>query len=236
MKARVWRVLDGVLPVTVVAMLTIAATVILTPAEAAPVEYVKICSLYGAGFYYIPGTDTCFNPILHDAREQTAGGTWRYREPPNPHTVVRAANAACRGGRLIKLGDFSSSDLTLDVHNRWITEVLPLKLGKHEYIKSVIYQGGFTGSGVDPGNFCLFYFVNDDPKFGPFFDDALGCINTAPFTDVSGAQVFTPDLPVPPTPPDPADVFSLRGANGRLWKTLSPSDIQGELKVWLCIR
>ena len=27
--------------------------------EAKPVQYVKICSLYGAGFYYIPGTDTC---------------------------------------------------------------------------------------------------------------------------------------------------------------------------------
>src|SRR6516165_6234108 len=25
----------------------------------AGVEYVKVCSLYGAGFYYIPGTDTC---------------------------------------------------------------------------------------------------------------------------------------------------------------------------------
>ncbi|RZN06021.1 porin [Bradyrhizobium genosp. SA-3] len=29
------------------------------PAKAKAVEYVKICSLYGAGFYYIPGTDTC---------------------------------------------------------------------------------------------------------------------------------------------------------------------------------
>jgi len=29
------------------------------PVKAKPVEYVKICSLYGAGFYYIPGTDTC---------------------------------------------------------------------------------------------------------------------------------------------------------------------------------
>jgi hypothetical protein len=27
--------------------------------KAKAVEYVKICSLYGAGFYYIPGTDTC---------------------------------------------------------------------------------------------------------------------------------------------------------------------------------
>jgi Porin subfamily len=29
------------------------------PLKAKPVEYVKICSLYGAGFYYIPGTDMC---------------------------------------------------------------------------------------------------------------------------------------------------------------------------------
>ena len=29
------------------------------PAKARPVQYVKICSLYGDGFYYIPGTDTC---------------------------------------------------------------------------------------------------------------------------------------------------------------------------------
>jgi len=29
------------------------------PVKAKAVEYVKICSLYGAGFYYIPGRDTC---------------------------------------------------------------------------------------------------------------------------------------------------------------------------------
>jgi hypothetical protein len=29
------------------------------PVKAKPVEYVKICTLYGDGFYYIPGTDTC---------------------------------------------------------------------------------------------------------------------------------------------------------------------------------
>src|SRR6266478_1673159 len=27
--------------------------------KAKPVEYVKVCSLYGAGFWYFPGTDTC---------------------------------------------------------------------------------------------------------------------------------------------------------------------------------
>ena len=29
------------------------------PVKAKPVEYVKVCSLYGAGYYYIPGTQTC---------------------------------------------------------------------------------------------------------------------------------------------------------------------------------
>jgi hypothetical protein len=29
------------------------------PVKAKAVEYVKVCSLYGAGFYFIPGTDTC---------------------------------------------------------------------------------------------------------------------------------------------------------------------------------
>jgi hypothetical protein len=29
------------------------------PVKAKPVEYVKVCSLYGAGFFYMPGTDIC---------------------------------------------------------------------------------------------------------------------------------------------------------------------------------
>src|SRR5690349_24225460 len=29
------------------------------PLKAKAVEYVRVCSLYGAGFFYMPGTDTC---------------------------------------------------------------------------------------------------------------------------------------------------------------------------------
>src|SRR5215203_3146818 len=30
------------------------------PAKAvAPVEYVRVCSTYGSGFFYVPGTETC---------------------------------------------------------------------------------------------------------------------------------------------------------------------------------
>jgi hypothetical protein len=34
------------------------------PVKAKAVEYVRICSLYGAGFFYIPGTDTCIKLVV----------------------------------------------------------------------------------------------------------------------------------------------------------------------------
>lgn len=30
--------------------------------QATPISYVKICSLFGHGYFYIPGTDRCLNP------------------------------------------------------------------------------------------------------------------------------------------------------------------------------
>jgi hypothetical protein len=72
------------------------------PVKAKAVEYVRICSLYGAGFYYIPGTDTCIklsgylrvdvlanansddtgntNPPASAGNRFTNGYTWRSRE------------------------------------------------------------------------------------------------------------------------------------------------------------
>jgi Porin subfamily len=38
---------------------TAAAQAADLPVKAKPAEYVKVCSLYGAGFWYVPGTDTC---------------------------------------------------------------------------------------------------------------------------------------------------------------------------------
>ena len=43
------------------------------PVKAKAVQYVKICSLYGAGFYYIPGTDTCIK-VGGWVRSQTGSG------------------------------------------------------------------------------------------------------------------------------------------------------------------
>ncbi len=43
--------------------------------KAAPVEYVRVCSTYGAGFFYIPGTDTCLR-VSGRVRAD-----YRYNEP-----------------------------------------------------------------------------------------------------------------------------------------------------------
>src|SRR5918911_23788 len=48
------------------------------PVKAKAVEYVKVCSLYGAGFFYIPGTDTCikFGGYLRFETDYRAAGTF----------------------------------------------------------------------------------------------------------------------------------------------------------------
>lgn len=47
------------------------------PLKAKPIQYVKVCSLYGAGFYYIPGTDICLKVggYLRAEADVNAGGT-----------------------------------------------------------------------------------------------------------------------------------------------------------------
>ena len=45
------------------------------PVKAKAVEYVKVCSLYGAGFWYIPGTDTCMRVGGYLRVDTTFNGT-----------------------------------------------------------------------------------------------------------------------------------------------------------------
>jgi len=44
------------------------------PVKAKPVEYVKVCSLYGAGFFYVPGTDTCLKIGMYLRSDTFYGG------------------------------------------------------------------------------------------------------------------------------------------------------------------
>jgi len=51
------------------------------PVKAKAVEYVRICSLYGAGFYYIPGTDTCIKLGGYLRADTTFNGSGAYDDP-----------------------------------------------------------------------------------------------------------------------------------------------------------
>ena len=48
-------------------------------AEPEPVEYVRVCDVYGTGYYYIPGTETCLR-IGGYVRYQASGGDLWARE------------------------------------------------------------------------------------------------------------------------------------------------------------
>ena len=63
------------------------------PVKAKAVEYVRICSLYGAGFFYIPGTDTCIK-LGGYLRVETAFNTGRCSAVRTPDR--RAPRTACR--------------------------------------------------------------------------------------------------------------------------------------------
>lgn len=59
-------------------------------AEPEPMEYVKVCDMYGAGFYYIPGTETCLNfngyvrvDYTHIETNNVSSNRWDYRARVN---------------------------------------------------------------------------------------------------------------------------------------------------------
>ncbi|MCB1394076.1 porin [Nitrobacter sp.] len=77
------------------------------PLKAKAVEYVKVCSLYGAGFYYIPGTDTCIK----------LGGYMRADLGVNTNTIFQG-NTGLQAGAQNRSGNAftwrARSDLTID--------------------------------------------------------------------------------------------------------------------------
>ncbi|HYC00208.1 MAG TPA: porin [Candidatus Limnocylindrales bacterium] len=216
----------------------VAAAIVVAAAAAtaqAAVEYVRICSVYGAGFHYHPGFDVCLNVATNDARVPTERGTWRWRVPNNPREWVSGAKKACKG-KLIEVGEFSSANLALNVYGRYQgASGLPLALEPGQYVSSVIYQGGFTG--VGRGNFCLFWhyydptIVNDVPIGDQY--TPIGCIDTFSMAGTPLTAAFVPDTPLPPATTEPVTIVA---ANGDLWSAPEPDDIGGALTASVCVQ
>src|SRR6201995_4916609 len=84
------------------------------PVKAKAVEYVRVCSLYGAGFWYIPGTDTCIKIGGYMRVDTTFNGGGTYGQP---------AWSGDSGQRNRYFDDFQSrSRMALQVDTRTATE------------------------------------------------------------------------------------------------------------------
>ena len=110
------------------------------PVKAKPVQYVKICSLYGAGFYYMPGTDTCIKIGGYVRAEVNVNAGGSYAVPAQLNLNNR--NAFFQNWR-------TRAAITMDARSQ--TEYGTLR--SYLFISATDNQSGFTGSGVGgPGN------------------------------------------------------------------------------------
>lgn len=116
------------------------------PVKAKAIEYVKICSLYGAGFYYIPGTDTCIK----------LGGYLRTSLALGSNGVYATADSGVAGARN-RLSNYytaqSRADLSIDT--RTATEYGVVRT----YFEAVNTwtTGGYSGAGSSAPNGATAY-------------------------------------------------------------------------------
>lgn len=121
----------------------ILALALFTGPAAGAVEYVRVCSLYGAGFEYLPGTDGCHDVSTGDTRVQTEGGTWRGLLPyPNGKWTTLPV-LECGFGRSVTLGTFSATDFTPNPWGRVQTQPVSVPYRSGEFISKVTMSGGF---------------------------------------------------------------------------------------------
>lgn len=165
------------------------------PLKAKAIEYVKVCSLYGAGFYYIPGTDTCIK-LGGYLRAETSLGTSYHFEPPENGV----------GGANNRLSDYYSSrarqDLTIDT--RTATEYGLLR----SYAELTLTWTGGAYSGAGTGGTT--YTSSTAAQIGGgFLGLYYAFIQFAGFTFGKATSQFTT-----PWAQYPANIIDLPGSSG----------------------
>lgn len=119
------------------------------PVKAKAVEYVRICSLYGAGFYYIPGTDTCIK-LGGYLRAEVALGT------NGVYTPADSGVGAAKNGLSNYYTARSRGDLAIDT--RTATEYGVART----FFEAVFTwtSGGYSGAGTTALNGSTVYSGN----------------------------------------------------------------------------
>lgn len=169
------------------------------PVKARTVEYVKICSLYGAGFYYVPGTDTCIK-LGGYLRAETTVGTSSHFNP--------AENGV--GGARNRLTDYYNTrareDLNIDT--RTATEYGLLRT----YFEGVFTwtSGSYSGAGTSSVNGSMAYTTSTSSQIsGGSLGIYYAFIQFAGFTLGKASSQFTT-----PWAEYPANNLELPGSGG----------------------
>ncbi|UJX44993.1 porin [Xanthobacter sp. YC-JY1] len=158
------------------------------PVKAKPVEYVKVCSAYGAGYFYIPGTDTCIK-IGGYARFDTyvnAVGTFN---PAISSTTGTAFNGPGVGVFAYPFTDGDDPDYltrvrgVIDFDARTQTDYGTLR----SYVRFGAEWNSQSGAGVGASNGLYFeraFIQFSGFTFGytqSFFDPGVGYMLTTPY-------------------------------------------------------
>lgn len=169
------------------------------PLKARAVEYVKICSLYGAGFYYIPGTDTCIKLGGYLRAETVLGTSYHF----NP-----ADNGV--GGARNRLSDYynarSREDFNIDT--RTATEYGLVRT----YFDATFTwtSGAYSGAGTTAVNGATTYTTSTNSQIaGGFLGVYYAFIQFAGFTFGKAQSQFTT-----PWAEYPANIVELPGSGG----------------------
>ncbi|WP_439500603.1 porin [Aminobacter ciceronei] len=127
-------------------------------AEPEPMEYVRICDVYGAGFYYIPGTETCLKIgglVRYQINWDDGDEGWRKRAAARINFDARSETEYGTFRRFIELhfehngGDFAvetdGTNTYSDPQSSWIRyaffELGGLMVGRND----TLWDGGLSG-------------------------------------------------------------------------------------------
>lgn len=204
----------------------------------ATADPVRICAFFNEpGWYYIPETDICLNTATGETRQLTAYGTWRSLGTNTPGNWLAMPKVECIGGKLLKIGNFTSNDFRINDHGKYETAPINLALRPSEFISKVMIRGGFDVTSTS--RFCLSYMDSLGEYSVP-----LGCENTAQSMNQPAVFSFTPLLPLPPsTLTRPITLIGNSGNSGEIgndsWGTADsnghPPIFNGSLTSWICV-
>lgn len=169
------------------------------PVKAKAIEYVKVCSLYGAGFYYIPGTDTCIKLGGYLRAETTLNTSYHY--DPADNGV---------GGARNRLSDYYNARAReeLSIDTRTATEYGLLRT---YFDASFTWTtGAYSGAGTTAVNGATTYTTSTNSQIaGGFLGVYYAFIQFAGFTMGKAQSQFTT-----PWAQYPGNILELPGSGG----------------------